>query len=145
MENFEWTDELVQEFLYFKQISWPVMSTQQRIDEFKARKKLKPLFTTEDGVDVFKGTKVWFVNKKYDLDFHDFDEWSDLHYPDLYKYFSNEDAAKSYILHNKPIEVSYKELSEIIYKNWEPLENAKDTALRIRNAIKDHLQSKTTK
>ncbi len=47
MENktFEWTTGLVKEFVYFKQISWPALSTDQRIEEFiKSKEKCIPDF-----------------------------------------------------------------------------------------------------
>jgi hypothetical protein len=63
-----------------------------------------PLFTTEDGVEIFENNHpilYWVKLKKYSLGI---DEQNTLHCPDLinYKYFSTKEAAEEYILMNKP-------------------------------------------
>lgn len=75
---------------------------------FSLLKKAKLLFTTHDGKDIYEGDRAWLVNKHWTLDFYDFVDMGqrevDLrHYPNLYVYFSTEEAAKEYILSNKPI------------------------------------------
>lgn len=69
----------------------------------------KPLFTTEDGVDVYDGMRVWYVNDKYGFDFFELRQTDKLYF-DLCKYFSSEEKAKEYILHNTPVEVSCSEI-----------------------------------
>jgi hypothetical protein len=73
----------------------------------------KPLFTTEDGVDVYEGTRVWYVNDNYTFNFFDFRQ-SDRIYIDICKYFSTEEKAKEHILHNKPVEVSFSEIDNYL-------------------------------
>jgi hypothetical protein len=63
-----------------------------------------PLFTTEDGVEIFENNHpilYWVKLKKYSLGI---DEQNTLHCPDLinYKYFSTKEAAEEYIVMNKP-------------------------------------------
>jgi len=60
-----------------------------------------PLFKTEDGVDIFEGDKVYFVNitnQRFNIDI--------CLQADLYKshllYFSTKEKAEEYILMNKP-------------------------------------------
>ena len=61
----------------------------------------KPLFTTEDGVDVFEGSICWIVGPH----FFSMYKWTNpTSIPLIFneKYFSTEEAAKEYILMNKP-------------------------------------------
>lgn len=64
----------------------------------KIEKVKQPLFTTEDGKEIFKGDKFWFVDK------YNFSEGiacdSDIR-PYL-KHFSTKEAVEKYILMNKP-------------------------------------------
>ncbi len=63
--------------------------------------KLQPLFTTEDGVDVYEGDRVWYFNKEYKL-------WNSNADPKYHNgkkdfiYFSTREAAENYIISNKP-------------------------------------------
>jgi hypothetical protein len=62
----------------------------------------KILFTTEDGKDIFTGDKIWYVNKEsLDLDY--FTVHANVTFrSDINVYFLTEEAAKKYILLNKP-------------------------------------------
>jgi len=81
----------------------------------------KPLFTTEDGVDIFEGDKLFSVNSCFRINKH---KINNVGYDELcnenchqitnnpckeYTYFSNKEAAEEYILMNKP-SLSLKEV-----------------------------------
>ena len=80
-----------------------------------------PLFTTEDGVDIFELTPVYWVvitgknkdvyNYLYKLNF--LKEHLDLDLKNTYKLFSTKEAAEHYIIMNKPC-LSIKEICPII-------------------------------
>jgi len=83
------------------------------------RKPKLPLFTTEDGVDKFENDNCWFVDiNKYE---NGVCRWSNLPSPlrcngndiSTYKYFHSPDEGKRYILENKPISISYKDISSL--------------------------------
>ncbi len=65
-----------------------------------------PLFTTEDGIEIFEGDRVWFVNDAMHVDQYDFIKMggeNDLkYYPNWYKYFSTKEKAEDWILMNRP-------------------------------------------
>ena len=64
--------------------------------------KHKPLFKTEDDVDIFEGDNYWFVNKKYDfLGAGTIMKGFTKNNPDTFK-FSTKEKAEEYILMNKP-------------------------------------------
>jgi hypothetical protein len=70
------------------------------------KKAKKPLFTTEDGVNIFKGDKYWFVYgelvkeaEAYSAIYHDLPNY----------YFSTKEAAEEYVIMNKPC-LSLKEI-----------------------------------
>lgn len=84
-------------------------ATEHGFDYFSDLIKIKNiLFTTEDGVKIHEGDRVWFVSKSYKVDFYDFidmgDRKNDLKsHPQLYVYFSTEANANEYALMNKPL------------------------------------------
>lgn len=96
--------------------------TKSRFD-FKMIEKVKPkvpLFTTEDGVEIYKdfdefiywvNTKIWFQGHCYVGSYEK---------DDTCKYFSTEEKAKDWLLHNKPIEVSYKDLFDFCQNDIVP-------------------------
>lgn len=71
-------------------------------------KKIKqPLFTTEDGVDIFKNDEYYYINSSFNNPWEIVNTKAD--HPDLinkndltYKRFSTKEAAEEYILMNKP-------------------------------------------
>lgn len=76
-------------------------------------KEKVPLFTTEDGVEVFPNQKVYGVNAdfKYTNSYY----WADGSFGKYslargVLYFSTEEKAQEYILLNKPIQVTYQEM-----------------------------------
>lgn len=67
----------------------------------------KPLFVTEDGVEIFEGDFPWVVNSKNNYDIYQWDEGcmengikSD--YCKKLKYFSTKEVAENWIKNNKP-------------------------------------------
>jgi len=78
------------------------------------RKTLTPLFTTEDGVDIFEGDKYSYVN--YLLrGFYNITSHSNHALKDSMKFFSTKEKAEEYILMNKPC-LSINEINSV-YKN----------------------------
>jgi hypothetical protein len=80
-----------------------------------AKKVKKPLFTTEDGVDIYERDLVTPVNLDT-LKIHattPINTGESLKYGN-YKYFSTEEKAEEYVLMNKPLNISIKELCPII-------------------------------
>ena len=73
---------------------------QSRVIEY-CKKAKKPLFTTEDGVDIFEGSICWIVGPHF---FSIYKCTNPTSKPIIFdeKYFSTEEAAKEYILMNKP-------------------------------------------
>ena len=59
----------------------------------------KPLFTTEDGVDIFKNTKFWYIDN-FIIKTYITKEFSEIE--SSYKTFSTKEKAEEYILMNKP-------------------------------------------
>ncbi len=71
-------------------------------------KAKQPLFTTEDGVQVYLGEDIYFVGTSYiitkhsNIDQRTFQSKFDLSDNPLCKWFSTKEAAEEYILMNKP-------------------------------------------
>lgn len=103
MDNFQWTDELVFEFItfYTEYIQAPkVFWASEIAEEFKKSKLRKPLFTTEDGVDIYEGQKVIGVDKSI---VYEFTTATDGINTSVGKFFSTREKADEYILVNKPL------------------------------------------
>lgn len=90
---FVWTDELALEF---------ANSTIRDIEQFKASKQRKPLFVTEDGVEVFEfGVELVCVEKDFNIRKAYISPFAS---PiKCNKYFSTEAAAREYVRLNKPM------------------------------------------
>ena len=75
---------------------WLFFSTKQAAQDYINSKKV--LFTTEDGVDIFKGDYFWYSDGKI------FDKGKaiDSNIRLYLKYFSTKEAAEEYIIMNKP-------------------------------------------
>ena len=73
-----------------------------------ASKYKLPLFTTEDGVDIFKNTKFWYIDN-FIIKTYITREFSEIE--SSYKTFSTEEKAEEYILLNKPC-ICLKDLIE---------------------------------
>jgi hypothetical protein len=61
-----------------------------------------PLFRTHDGVDIFEGDEYWFINGGNNYDIYIRFAKSGHGNGGAWQYFSTEQAAKEYILMNKP-------------------------------------------
>ena len=67
---------------------------------------VKPLFTTEDRVDIYEGDKCWFINsreliKDENIDEANYGYWEGGSCDPLSKYFSTREAAEEYIAKHK--------------------------------------------
>jgi hypothetical protein len=71
----------------------------------------KPLFTTEDGIDIYLMKKYWCVYP--DFSYENFSANIGSGKEKSYKYFSTEAAAENYIMFNKPC-LSVQEICPII-------------------------------
>lgn len=105
-KEFVWTDELVMDFLNFTFMKAPLFQGGRAdMEQFKASKQSKPILTTEDGVDKYEGGAMYWVGRKtlnmghVGYIFNDSIKKSHLY---NYVYFSSEEAAKDFILMNKP-------------------------------------------
>ena len=108
--KFQWTDELVKEFAVYyknKQGMPGELWGKDLMNEFIKSKERIPLYTTEDGVDIHYGDTVFVVNTHFNIGTTIFEREcgeNDLsYYQFLYRYFSNQAAAKEYVLYNKPL------------------------------------------
>jgi hypothetical protein len=88
----------------------PIISFEIRHGEMWARgdltKAKQPLFTTEDGKEVYVGDEYWFLSHSnaangFEIYHHDFATHKGDH-GDRWKYFSTEEAAANWVLWNKP-------------------------------------------
>lgn len=80
------------------------------------KKVKKPLFTTEDGVDIFEDKQKVFSVSECDflLQNHQDFAWIKTRDKDRkYHHFSTKEAAEEYILYNKPINLSLNDLYKI--------------------------------
>lgn len=67
--------------------------------------KVKPLFTTEDGVDIFEQTNLIYVSPTYNINYFSYN-WNkdciETCVKEGGKYFSSKEKAEEYIIFNKP-------------------------------------------
>ena len=91
-----------------------------RLNSISKPKVKTPLFTTEDGVEIFKGDSYYLVSKDFCIGFCSFYSKSDL----TYKLFSTKEKAEEYILQNKPC-LSLNDLLSVwgnsVYPEMSPL------------------------
>lgn len=83
------------------------------LDELKHYKK-EPIFTTEDGKDIFEGDEYWCVHS-YDFFLRDYIAETGI-YNKNYKRFSTKEAAEEYIRNNKPM-YTLKDIEKCV-ENW---------------------------
>lgn len=103
-DEFVWTDELVAEFTSWSLTKSPTMQGRYAdIEQFKASKQRKPLFTTEDGKQIFKGDVYWFVVINNNFDITSTIACGSERQIDQCKDFSTEAAAREYVRLNKPM------------------------------------------
>ena len=99
----------------------------------------EPLFTTEDGVDIFKGDKYWKVNNDLNLSNRQkaTGSTSDLNPA---KYFSTKEKAEEYILMNKPV-LSLKDVANIYPGiNKSHPDKPSSQSERLKNLVKSKIQ-----
>lgn len=78
-----------------------LFSTEQAAKDF-IKSLRKPLFTTEDGVDIFEGDSYWYVTTNFFIDFMGRALKGSGEQTTI-KYFSTKEKAKKYLDLNKPI------------------------------------------
>lgn len=84
--------------------------------KLKKIEHLKPLFKTEDGVDIFEGDIVHQVDEKFM--YHSY-RWGAQNviggkpFPE-FKMFSTKEKADEYVLENKPLNINFKKLMSIL-------------------------------
>lgn len=104
-EPFQWTDELVKEYITACRAHGTSMGN------FKASKSRKALFTTEDGVPVYEGDEVYFVNENWNSGKETASALCNSHGVDPAKHFSTQTQAEKYIFNHKPV-LSYYEVQD---------------------------------
>lgn len=104
---------------YTRMIPWLETGNKYNGITLRHAKKVKRLFTTKDGVDIYEGMGCWEV-LNHDLSIHEVDS-SSLHilregldYKDR-KAFSTKEAAEEYILFNKPLLTLQDLIDECLY------------------------------
>ncbi len=105
-----------------------------------------PLFTTEDGVGIFKGTRCFCVATQTGyaqqtwVPCDIYVEYSG--YDSSLKFFSTKDAAEEWILMNKPV-ITLSECLKVIREVYEERPNARpiDTAFVLEESIKELAKS----
>ncbi len=109
--------------------------------------KWKPLFTTEDGVDIFEGDKVWWVavNEEYDTPSGDktwsFNEFVWKGKPTAssnYKWFSTKEKAEEYIIMNKPC-LSFNDVINYIHEEFVGKLKTRDAYPHLEKIVKSKL------
>lgn len=99
-DEFVWTDELALEFSVSPYAT--ISPLRNGLEQFKASKQRKPLFVTEDGVDVFEdGAELICVEKDFSTRKAYISPFAS---PiECNKYFFTEAAAIEYVRLNKPM------------------------------------------
>lgn len=119
-------------------ISWVGLEIQTESDGFRLKEVIKfpaktPLFTTEDGVDIFEGDKFSVVQVDT---FHKINECKHpLDYPHKWISFSTPEKAEEYILLNKPC----LSINDLIYSKNAPKGYATNS---IMESFKELVKSK---
>lgn len=95
-------------------------------------KKVEKLFTTEDGIDIYKGDTYWFLRKNYEPFIPTIDVAKDINpnFPQIQKHlgfitFSTREKAEEYVYFNKP-RFSFKDMEKAVM-NTEIISNKKFT------------------
>lgn len=100
----KWSDETKKEFYEFcmnkKGTGYYLDGA---IEEFVASKQRNPLFTTEDGKEVFEGDEYWYVWVESEYEIKKHVAVKSTIKEDEYKDFSTEAAAREYVRLNKPM------------------------------------------
>ncbi len=107
-----------------------------------AVKNKKPLFTTEDGVDIFEGDIFYYVKFKENRNSYGrvfeiviADRPGCIYEPQYEKYFSTREKAEEYILLNKPV-LSLNDINFAISK----INNAEEKRNKLKTLVKLKIQ-----
>ena len=114
------------------------ISIEDVVNLFLSKEKPKPLFTTNDGVEIFEGGNCWIVED--DKESEPF-EWRDVCNGGMYGhqiYFSTKEKAEEYILLNKPL-LSVSDICKLTSVYGKPMVNFEKDVIRL---AKDKLQGK---
>lgn len=131
-DTFQWTDELVSDFLkyHFGQFE-PLNTSMEQFKSSKSPKKEWEVWLTEDGVEVpiIEGNKLFYVEtftyKIGSMTFADHVNVNGIRgkFPQ-FKYFSTREAAEAYILNNRPL-LSLSDVKEALFKQLGDTPNAR--------------------
>ena len=112
-----------------------------------AKKVKKPLFTTEDGLDIFEGDLFYYVKfvqynntsgKPFEIVRGDYTSFE--YEPQYEKYFSTKEKAEEYILLNKPV-LSLKDVANIYPGiNKSHPDKPSSQSERLKNLVKSKIQ-----
>lgn len=80
------------------------------LEKWKKAPAKTPLFTTEDGVDVFEGDKLYYILKSFEIHCNPANKYDGKN--NDYKYFSTKEKAEEFVILNKPC-LSVQELINI--------------------------------
>lgn len=103
-----------------------------------------PLLTTEDGVEIYQNSELWWVAVNEDKEVHSSDEtWSygkfkwigSISDSKNYKWFSTKEKAEEYVLMNKPC-LSINEVMNITYN---PTETFTSTTNKLKELVKSKI------
>lgn len=98
------------------------------------KKVKKPLFTTEDGEEIFEEDRFYFVSKDFKC-FETMASIRTIQNPDLL-FFSSKEAAEEYILMNKPC----LSINDIINKvDYNPVESYTSSIRKLKELVKQRL------
>jgi hypothetical protein len=110
---------------YYRIGDWQWLSSIQHIK--------KPLFTTEDGVDIFEGDKYFQIGIKFNnIECEAYDENN---FAESLIIFSTKEKAEEYILMNKPC-LSIEEVMNISYN---PAESYTSSSRKLKELVKSKL------
>lgn len=105
-ETFQWTDEFVKEFVLTecnKHNTWDEKGLSVWFEKFKESKLPKPLFVTTDNKPIFVGDRIWYVAGDWYVGTINITNGVSIEfYGKTVKSFSTEEAAKEYVIANKP-------------------------------------------
>lgn len=125
-DNFCWTDSDMREFAAFYSLlskDETEFNLFRHFEKFKEQKQASKtpvkefLFVTTDNVAIYEGDKYWFVDKLIPHCNTALKSNGAGMAPLIYKYFSTEEAAKSYCELNKPC-LSLLEVHEAIFTQY---------------------------
>jgi hypothetical protein len=101
----------------------------------KTVKYKQPLFTTEDGVDIYKGDEIFIVNKFFTIGFSKGVEYNN--HKDN-KFFSTKEAAQEYIILNKPC-LSINDVQKCLNKTDVDLDSEHELNYQLKKLVKSKL------